>query len=286
MKEKKPMKKLVISFLAVLTVFQIAFGQDRTEIKAQIKEQRQELKREQSLSKSSSSDQVQSAKINAATAVTAADVGEPDSFGKNALFLGIAQSGFVLIDPTCDPNDIGPLGPDDHCIVVADPSVPLPSTTINDVARITIPGKSVANIVYAIGNHNVSYDMFNASAGTAFGRMTYVPSVTIESSALNDPSLIDPTTGNPFNGSFTTTGIGTYSTTKTLASGATEFQALSYSRANTLGFSRTYFAGLGLPSNVIDDLYKKPMTIRLNVRVSSRWVDSATMFFTIRFLGN
>ena len=128
--------------------------------------------------------------------------------------------------------------------------------------------------------------MFNASAGTAFGRMTYVPSVTIESSALNDPSLIDPTTGNPFNGSFTTTGIGTYSTTKTLASGATEFQALSYSRANTLGFSRTYFAGLGLPSNVIDDLFKRPMTIRLNVRVSSRWVDSATMLFTIRFLGN
>ena len=89
------MKKLVISFLAVLTVFQIAFGQDRSEIKAQIKEQRQELKREQSLSKSSSSDQVQSAKINAATAVTAADVGEPDSFGKNALFLGIAPVSYT-----------------------------------------------------------------------------------------------------------------------------------------------------------------------------------------------
>jgi len=278
------MKKLVISFFAMFTVFQVAFAQDRSEIKAEMKEQRQELRRERQQLRSDLNNQI--SRVNAAAGVTAADVGEPDSFGKNAKFLGIAQSGIVLIDPTCDPADIGPLGPDDHCITVSDPSVPLPTTTINDVARITIPGQSVDNIVYAIGNHNVSYDMFNTSAGTAFGRMTYVPSVTIESEALNDPSLIDPSTGNPFNGSFTTTGIGTYSTTKTLASGATDFQALSYSRANTLGFSRTFFAGLGLPNNVINQLYKKPMTIRLNVRVSSRWVDSAVMLFTIRFLGN
>jgi len=71
-----------------------------------------------------------------------------------------------------------------------------------------------------------------------------------------------------------------------LASGASEFTTQSYSRANTIGFSRTFFAGLGLPASVIDQLYKKPMTIRLNVRVSARWVDSATMLFSIRFLGN
>jgi len=271
------MKKLFIACLVVFAGFQITFAQERSEIKAEMKEQRDALIRERQI-------QTQSAK-KAGSAVTATDVGEPDSFGKNALFLGTASAGVIIIDPTCAPADIGPLGPDDRCITEPDPSVAI-SQTFNDVGRITIPGKSVANVVYAIANHSLSFDVFNPNANTVQGRFTYSPSVTIESEALNDPSLIDPTTGNPFNGSFTTGGFGTYFVTKSLASGASEFTTQSYSRANTIGFSRIFFAGLGLPASVIDQLYKKPMTIRLNVRVSARWVDSATMLFSIRFLGN
>jgi hypothetical protein len=274
------MKGLLVSCLAVLTMLQIAFAQDRSELKAAIKEQRDALMKERQNGPRPNSSAAGLA------AVTAGDVGEPDSFGRNAQFLGIAQSGIVLIDPTCDPVDIGPLGPDDHCITVPDPSIPVPATTFNDVARITIPGKSAGNVIYAIANHTISFDMFNPNATPTQGRITYVPSITIESEALNDPSLIDPTTGLPFNGSFTTGGFGTYSTNKTLASGASEFQTQSYSRANTSGLSRSFFAGLGLPDSAINQLYKKPMTIRLNVRVSSRWVDSAVLIFTMRFLGN
>jgi hypothetical protein len=274
------MKKLMISCLALLPVVQVARAGDRSEIKAQMKEQREALRAERQ------SQAPPSAKAAGSAAVTADAVGESDSFGKNALFLGIAQSGIVLLDPTCDPADVGPLGPDDHCITVADPSVPVPATTVNDVARITIPGKSAQNVVYAIANHTVSFSMFNPGGTPTQGRMAYVPTITIESEVLNDPALIDPTTGLPFNGSFTTGGLGTYSTNKTLASGASEFLTHSYSRANTSGLSRSFFAGLGLPSNVIDQVYRKPMTIRLNVRVSSRWVDSATLVFTTRLLGN
>jgi len=273
------MKALLVFCLAMLTMLQIAFAQDRSDLKAEIKEQRDALLKERQ----------NALRPNVAVtpaAVTAADVGEPDSFGRNAKFFGIAASGIVLIDPTCDPADVGPLGPDDHCITVPDPSVPVPATTFNDVARITIPGRSADNIIYAIANHTVSFEMFNPGATPTQGRISYVPTITIESDVLNDPSLIDPTTGLPFNGSFTTGGLGTYFTNKTLASGASEFQTQSYTRANTTGLSRTFFAGVGLPANVINDLYKKPMTIRLNVRVSSRWVDSAILIFTIRFLGN
>ncbi|HUK86789.1 MAG TPA: hypothetical protein VLT85_03920 [Terriglobales bacterium] len=273
------MKALLVSCLAMLTMVPIAFAQDRSDHKAEIKAHRDALRQERQNGPGPN------ANVSPA-AVTAADVGEPDSFGRNAKFLGIAASGAVLIDPTCDPADIGPLGPDDHCITVPDPSVPVPATTFSDVARITIPGKSADNIIYAIANHTISFDLINTDAASTQCRISYAPSVTIESEALNDPSLIDPTTGLPFNGSFTTGGVGTYSTNKMLASGAFEFQTQSYSRANTTGFSRSFFAGLGLPDHAINQLYKKPMTIRLNVRVSSRCVDSAVLIFTIRFLGN
>ena len=267
-------KRIIVSALLMLAGIQYAAAQDRAEIKNDIKTTRESLLKER-----------QNQAKPTGQAVTAADVGEPDSFGKNVLFLGIAQSGAVLIDPACDPVDLQ-LGPDDHCITVADPTVAVPSTQINDIARITIPGKSVNNIVFAIANHTLSFDMFNPGATPVQGRISYVPSVTIESDALNDPSLINPATGQPFNGSFTTSGLGTYSANQTLASGASNFLTHSYSPANTLGFSRTFFAGLGLPNNVIDQLYKKPMTIRLNVRISSRYVDSAVILFTARFFGN
>ena len=279
------MRKLVVSCLAVFAMLQIAFAQiqqndqqnDRQELKAAIKAQRDAILQER---------QIRLQPTPNAAVVTAADVGEPDSFGKSAEFLGVAQSGTILIDPTCDPAQIGTLGPDDHCITVPDPSVPVPATTFNNIARITIPGKSVANIIYAISNHTISFDMFNPNATPAQGRLSYVPGITIESVALNDPSLINPNTGLPFNGSFTTSGVGTYFTNKTLQPGDSDFLTNSYTRANTTGFSRTFFASLGLSDAVIKQLYSNPVTVKLNVTVSSRFVDSAVLLYTARFLGN
>src|ERR1041385_2645893 len=117
------MRKLVVSCLAVFAMLQIALAQtqqndqqnDRQELKAAIKAQRDAILQERQIRLQPTPN----------AAVTAADVGEPDSFGKSAEFLGVAQSGTILIDPTCDPAQIGTLGPDDHCITVPDPSVPI-----------------------------------------------------------------------------------------------------------------------------------------------------------------
>src|SRR5262245_41575129 len=148
------MKKLIISFFVVFTAVQLGLAQERSELNAEIREQRKALMQERQIASKTSGPIGQ--------LVTAADVGEPDSFGKNALFLGLASGGIIIIDPTCDPNDIGPLGPDDHCITVADPTVQF-TQTFNDVGRINIPGKSVLNIIYAIANHNLSYHEFNST---------------------------------------------------------------------------------------------------------------------------
>lgn len=88
------------------------------------------------------------------------------------------------------------------------------------------------------------------------------------------------------NGSYTTTGLGTKSVSRTLAPNSVDIQTESYSRANTNGLSRTFWAAIGLPNSVIDELYRKPMTIRLNVTVRARRAESGLFIFSTRLLAN
>src|SRR5258708_6712653 len=83
---------------------------------------------------------------NSLSAVSANDVGEADSFGKNAMFLGTASAGTFFVYSSCDPavlnTDLGiVLGPDDRCLAAPDPAVTA-SATFNDVGRIRIPKNS------------------------------------------------------------------------------------------------------------------------------------------------
>jgi hypothetical protein len=224
-----------------------------------------------------------------AVVLTAADVGEPDSFGKNVKFLGTATSGVILIYHSCDPVVLAAedvvLGPDDRCMDVSNPAVTT-TATFNDVGRIKIPAKSADNVIYFIANNFLYSFMNNSNTLVSSGRISYTPTVTIESEALLDPLAIDPTTGLPMNGSFTT-GIGGGKTiVKTMQPNAIETNIERYSTAATRGFARGYFADLGLPTSVINKIYTKPMTIKLNIRVSTRYVEDGQAAFSMRFMGN
>lgn len=273
------MGRLIIASLILSTGLTAAYGQskaDRKEVQDLVRDQRDSIVKEHRLVGLLAKGGFGS------EAPSPLDVGEPDSFGKNAKFMGTVTAGIVYLDNDCAPIT---LGPDDRCIVV-DPATPLPLTTFNDIGRITIPGKAVDNVLYSIANHTVNAIFTNGGPATVQGRLGYVPSITIESEALNNPALIDPTTGLPFNGSFTTTGLGTLTETRTVAPGPSEVMTNSYTRANTTGFSRTFFAALGLPDNVVNQIYKKPMTLKLNVRVSGQRLSGGVITYSIRFLGN
>ncbi len=223
-------------------------------------------------------------------AVTVADVGEPDSFGKNAKFLGVANTGAVYVYYSCDPtvllNDLGAtLGPDDRCLAAPNPGQSV-TATFNDVGRITIPAKSVDNTIYFIQNNVVIYDLQNPNANRVNANLLFAPSYTIESDALNDPAAIDPFTGLPMNGTFTT-GVNA-SKTFFRPMEANTFESIQerYSTAATRGFARSYFADLGLPQSVINRIYSRPMTIRLNLRVRANFVSTGFFAYSVRFLGN
>lgn len=286
------MKRYLILAAITLTAIPAAFGQLKSQqpVKPDMSEMhrlRQEFQMEAKLLGA----QQQQQEIGAeAAGPTAAEVGDVDSFDKNAKFMGVAGSGGVYVYSSCDPAvlqaDLGlVLGPDDKCMAMPNPLITT-SATFTDLARIKIPGKTAANVIYTIANHTALWNFENNSPTQTQMLMSYSPQITIISEALNDPAAIDPFTGNPMNGSFTTAGVGTRFVNQSMAPGQFENQVHQYSRANTQGFSRAYFASLGLPNSVINKLFNKPMTIRLDARAVARGVSFGQFLYSARFLGN
>ncbi|MBK7705775.1 MAG: hypothetical protein IPJ30_08325 [Acidobacteria bacterium] len=230
---------------------------------------------------------VQKEPVNALLSVS--DVGEPDSFGKNVKFLGTARTGVVYVYLSCDPAvllaDVGvTLGPDDRCFVHT-VGTPTSSGTFNDLGRITIPGRSADNTIYFVVNRTIDNEFQNTFANEIPTFFRFSPRLTIESTALNDPAAVD-TNGNPLNGVLTISAFGTRIFNNSLHPGAYETSCDQSSAAASTGFARTYFAALGLPPQVIDQLYRRPMTIKLGMSVSVRGVYFGQYLYSMRFMGN
>jgi hypothetical protein len=238
---------------------------------------------------------------NTLALATPADFNDTASFGKNAKFLGSLYAGTLYVYRSCDPqillDEFGVvLAPDDHCIV-HNSATPMTTTTVFDpVWQITIPANSVDNVIYPMLNNTVGFDAFPSSLGPPIGNNGYLagfasyrftPVVTIESSALNDPAAIDPTTNQPMNGSFTTSLAGTR--VKGFFVGEEDFMSEndSYASVSGRGLSRTYFAAIGLPQGVINNLFKRSMTLKFGIRADVNGpVQQAFFSYTFRLLGN
>lgn len=273
------MKKLTIIALLVTALVQIATAQNKQDAK----QAREDIRKEMAAIRAE-----QKEPVNALLSVS--DVGEPDSFGKNVKFLGTARTGVVYVYLSCDPAvllaDLNlTLGPDDRCLAhtVGTGSV---SGTFNDLGRITIPGRSADNTIYFIINRTIDNEFQNAFSNEIPTFFAFSPRLTIESTALNDPAAVDPTTGNPLNGVLTVSAFGTKIFNNSLHPGAFETSYDQSSAAASTGFARTYFEALGLPTHVINQLYRRPMTIKLGMRVSVRGVYFGQYLYSMRFTGN
>ena len=245
--------------------------------------------------------QVRKESANALMVASPADFNDTASFGKNAKFLGSLYAGTVFVYRSCDPQILldelqTTLAPDDHCIVHTF-ATPMTTTTVFDpVWQITVPGNTVDNVIYPMLNNHVGYDAFPSSMGPpagnngymmGFASIRFTPVVTIESTALNDPAAIDPSTGSPMNGSFTASLPGTR--VKGFMVGTDDFisENDSYASVAGRGFSRTYFESLGLPQNVINQLFKRAITLKFGIRADVNGpIQQAFFSFTFRLLGN
>jgi hypothetical protein len=220
---------------------------------------------------------------------TAADVGDLDSFGHQAIYMGAASSGLVTLSPDCsaEPSP-APTPPDSQCFTMA----VSPATTsfdAEDICRIKLPKKATRDIIYPIVTIAYDYQFQNPTAVQQDPALfTYTVSLTIESDVLNDPSIIDPFTGVAAMGRLqhVVPGPITFRDDRSLAPFERARSRVAYSRSGNNGFTKSFLVGYGLAPSVVDDLFKSAMTIRVNVDGTARWVSRATLQLNMRLLGD
>ena len=216
--------------------------------------------------------------LGSAAAVTAADVGDVDSFGRNLRWIGLTDMSVVLSD---DCTGIA------SCQVLA----PAPATTdfsFTDLNHITLPEKATNSLLcyWLSPLLDISYD--NPTAAAVVAQLRINPTLTIDNAVLATPGLIDPTTGLPFGGSLLTGMTSQQRFQVPLPAGLHIDERKRDSAVCIQGFlSHTALVETyGLTDAQATDFFKHQTTVHLNLSGSAQYVDFASLYFGFRIIGD
>jgi hypothetical protein len=220
---------------------------------------------------------------SAAKALSVEDVGDVDSFGREVRWLGVTQMNIELAD-TCPPPGTDPSG---ACAVLGPPGT-LTSFAFDDVARITLPGKSAESLLCHWLSPFLTTGYANPTAAPVIAMLTYSPTLTIENPVLDDPALIDPMTGLPFNGRLQTSMSASERFELPLPAGVEINERTRDSAVCIAGFltRRSLVENYGLTEAQAKAFFKKETTVRMNISGSARYVQYASMIFGLRIVGD
>jgi hypothetical protein len=198
-------------------------------------------------------------------------------------WLGLAST-FMNLSDTCP---IDPENPDELCQVLA-PAPALTAFNFQDAARITLPGKSAHSLLCYWFSPVLTVGYSNLSATRVIARFRYTPTLTIENPVLDDPALIDPTTGAPFGGQLLTSMTSSERFEAPLEPGVSFSERTRDSAVCIAGFltRRSLVENYGLTEAQAKEFFKKPTTIRLNVSGSAQHVSFASLTFGLRVVGD
>ncbi len=219
----------------------------------------------------------------AAAAVTVEEVGDADSFGKPVKWLGL-MSGSVELDIACTPAAGEPANP--NCVTLN----PAPAATVFnlvDVASITLPGKSSETMLCHWQTPIISYSAMNTYPGPQTFSLRATPRYRIQSEVLENPALIDATTGLPFGGSIELS-LTSVSKANTLEPGQFQSETLTGTRMCIGGLvSRASLINqYGLTAAQAKQFFRKPITITMSIGGQVRLVEGAIINFGTRFVGD
>lgn len=218
-----------------------------------------------------------------AAAVTVEEVGDADSFGKPVKWLGL-MSGFASLQTDCTPPAGEPANP--GCITIN----PAPATTVInavDVATITLPGRSSETLLCHWQTPIVSYRAFNGTVAVQSFNLRATPRYRIQSEVLDDPTLIDPTTGAPFAGSFVVS-LTAIAKGGSIEPGEFESETITGTRMCVGGMvsKAALIAQYGLTEAQAKRFFRKPITITMSITGQARMVDNAVINFGTRITGD
>jgi hypothetical protein len=231
---------------------------------------------------------LQQAKAEAATAV-GSEVGDPNSFGRYAKYIGLMNSGSIYLTEfaeECVEDPAFPFGPDDRCVVLN----PQPAaTTFNfpDVGRMVIPAKASTTIFCHWQTPIASSFLYNGTASPFTARVVYNPYYTFENVVLADPTLINPVTGLPFNGKIETTLPGirhqlTLQPNEQYSGRDDETRACIAGMVSKRQLMETY----GLSDAKATEFFKKDTIVTMGISGSAQGVISSSIINNVRWLGD
>ena len=230
----------------------------------------------------------QTAKATQTVGVAASDVGDADSFGRNAKWIGLMSSGTIYLTDFADeclPENFQG-GPDDHCVVLD----PQPATTtfdFPDVARMVIPARS-SNSLFCHAQTPISTTFLQNTSGATIpsARVFFNPVFTFENPVLNDPALIDPGTGLPYGGkiSFTLPGVRHQ---LTLQPGEQYVGRDDETRVCINGMiSKIQLRAAGLSETQATNFFKEDTIVTMGISGQARGVVSSSIINNVRWLGD
>jgi hypothetical protein len=201
--------------------------------------------------------------LEAASSPTNADVGDGDSFGRSVNHLGFTVVEGVQIWHDC--TDRVP----ERCMV---PSGETPGgflEYIGDDAVIKLPARAARSLLcFNLTNFGI-IQFTNPGPMKQTGSATLMATWRLESEVLQDPTLINPNTGLPFDGSLTNAAFL-----------AQEWQILhpgdglpvvpTHSRGCVAGhLSRRGLIDMGLSEAQAREVFRRPITLRFGARVQA-----------------
>lgn len=215
--------------------------------------------------------------------VTQETVGDPYSFGRSMIYLGVVQTEPVdlLDDCTGYPPEGG------RCVALNQ----APAATAvdeSDLGSILLPGKSTKTLLCFTVTHFTAWQWDNSTGSTQSAWMSLGTTVRIESDVLLDPSLINPLTGSSFDGEIVIGSISSFRQLRTLDPAESDFQQHSTTRSCTGGFisEMALRDAYGLSDAVIKDFFQNPMTVSFGAVGQVAMTSFATHTAGIRLYGD
>lgn len=217
---------------------------------------------------------------NATFAALVDDVGDADSFGRSVKYLGAKSAPFVYLEPDC--SLLGTI--QDRCVNIAATG----STSISQSGLITfkIPAFSTRSLVCFSYNLYTSYEFANYTAVKRQSQFSVRPTYTIESSVLNNPSIIDPFTSAPANGKLVGS-LSSYNVYRSIGPGDYDFESQFFSRQCSGGLiSKAFLQSAGLTSSQIAAFFASPITITIASAGSVSGLEYGGYQFGFRLFGD
>lgn len=213
------------------------------------------------------------------------EVGDFDSFGRTVKYLGLAQMS-VAVQPDCTPDPTYPPLPNERC-VVANPAPQSTSFTERDLAVIKLPARSSNSLLCHALTPAFYFGFYNGTGAEQYGYVTARALITIESEVLNDPTIVNPSTGQPYGGKLETS-LSTYYEDKLLPANAYESKSMFLTRNCIGGFlsKQGLIQGYGLTEAQATELFRKPITLRFGAAGSTAMTDYLLFLYGIRVYGD